>query len=181
MTRAIAIAALLAAAPATASAQDDHTTLEQRIQRVEDELAIRRVLVDYAAFLDRRDYAAFSELFAPDGEWTKPEGEGYQGRAEIREMLARALGPADSANAENYHLLSNPRIDLHGDRATATSRFIFILRGPQGEPTPALTGLYHDEFVRHEGEWKIARRVAEDIMPTAQEWQAIVAAGDDAR
>ena len=26
-----------------------------------------------------------------------------------------------------------------------------------------------------------ARRVAEDIMPTAQEWQAIVAAGDDAR
>ncbi|WP_338243970.1 nuclear transport factor 2 family protein [Aurantiacibacter hainanensis] len=175
MIRAIVVAALLATGPAVASAQEGRTALEQRMQRVEDELAIRRVIVEYAAFLDRRDYDAYSELFTPDGEWTKPDGQGRRGRAEIRDMVAGVMGPANSPNAENYHLVSNPRIDLDGDRATSTSRYIFIMRGPQGQPTPALTGLYHDEFVRHEGEWKIARRVAEDIMPTAEEWQAAVA------
>ncbi len=183
MTRLLVTAALLAFAPTIASAQETagEATLEQRISRVEDELAIRRVIVQYAAFLDRRDYAGYSELFTPTGEWATPDGEGRQGRADIREMLQSVLGPANSPNADNYHLVSNPRIELDGDRATATSRYIFIMRGEGGSPTPALTGLYHDEFMRHEGEWKIARRIVEDIMPSAQEWREAMSAGEQSQ
>ncbi|MFB0613593.1 nuclear transport factor 2 family protein [Aurantiacibacter poecillastricola] len=181
MMRSFVIAALLASAPAVASAQEARASLEQRVQRVEDELAIRRVIADYAAFLDRRDYEAYSNLFTPDGEWTKPEGGGQRGRANIRAMLEGVMGPANSPNAENYHLVSNPRIELDGDRATATSRYIFVMRGPRGEPTPALTGIYHDDFVRRDGQWKIARRIAEDIMPTAAEWRAAISAQEGER
>jgi uncharacterized protein (TIGR02246 family) len=143
------------------------------MQLVEDELAIRRILVDYAAFLDGRDYEAYANLFTPEGEWTN-QGGGRKGRDQIRAML-EVMGPAGSPNAENYHLVSNPRIDLDGDRATATSRYLFVMRGPEGQPTPALAGIYRDEFVRQGGEWKIARRVADDIMPTAEEWRASMA------
>lgn len=179
MIRAIMIAAL-AATPAAASAQQAPAALEERVQRVEDELAIRRALANYAGFLDRRDYAAYADLFTPEGEWTKPEGGGRRGRAEIRAMLEGVMGPENNPNVDNYHLVSNPQIDLEGDRASATSRYLFVMRGPDGQPTPALAGVYYDEFVRHEGEWKIARRVAEDVMPTAGEWQETIAGQEGA-
>ena len=149
-------------------------SLEARLQRVEDELAITRIIVDYAAFLDGRDYAGYADLFAEDGEWTNAGGT-HVGPAAIRTMLEQTLGPAGQPNRANYHLVSNPRIDLSGDRATATSRYLFVMRGEDGSPTPALAGIYRDEFVRIGGRWKIRRRVADDIMPTPEEWRQIIA------
>lgn len=170
-----ALAGLLAALPALAPAQASRLTVEQRLQRVEDELAIHRIIVDYAATLDGRDYAAYAALFAPDGEWSGGgSGATHKGRAAIEKMLSM-LGPAGAENNANYHLVSNPRIDLDGDRATATSRYLFVMRGKDGQPTPALAGTYADEFVRIDGEWKIQRRVASDIMPTREEWAKFIA------
>jgi hypothetical protein len=63
-------AALAACLPAFAMAQASSPTLEQRLQRVEDELAIRRVLVDYSATQDARDHAGYAALFAWNGEPT---------------------------------------------------------------------------------------------------------------
>jgi uncharacterized protein (TIGR02246 family) len=166
--------AALAAAPLAASAQP-RDSLAARVQRVEDELAIQRILVDYAAFLDGRDYASYAALFAPDGEWTNATGS-HKGQAEIRKMLEGTLGPAGAPNRSNYHIITNPRVDLNGDRATATSRYLFTMRGPDGRPTPSLAGVYHDELVRLNGKWKIQRRVADDIMPTPEEWRKIIAA-----
>lgn len=168
------LAAALAAVPATALAQPARS-VEARMQRVEDELAIRRILIDYAAFLDGRDYARYAGLFASDGEWKNGAGT-HKGQAAIRQMLESVLGPAGAPNASNYHLISNPRIDLDGDRATATSRYLFVMRGPGGSPVPSLAGLYTDELVRQGGAWRIRRRVADDIMPTPEEWRKIIAA-----
>jgi hypothetical protein len=39
------------------------------VQRLEDTEEIRNVLLDYGRFLDARDFAAYSRLFAKDGEW----------------------------------------------------------------------------------------------------------------
>lgn len=167
------LVAALAVTPVAATAQAG--SIEARLQRVEDELAIRRILVDYAAFLDGRDYARYAGLFTADGEWTNGAGS-HKGQAAIRKMLEGALGPAEAPNRANYHLISNPRIDLDGDRATATSRYMFVMRGPDGRPVPSLAGVYHDELVRQGGAWKIKRRVAADVMPTADEWRKIIAA-----
>jgi uncharacterized protein (TIGR02246 family) len=173
MVRTLLIAAL-AAASLSAQAQPKSGSIEARLQRVEDELAIRRLLIDYAAFLDGRDYARYAGLFTADGEWTNAGGS-HKGQTAIRQMLEAALGPAGAPNAANYHIISNPRIDLQGDRARATSRYLFVMRGQGGEPVPALAGVYSDELVRQAGQWKIRRRVADDIMPTPEEWRRIMA------
>jgi len=175
IVRGFALRALLFLPVTAGFAQPKSNAIEARLQRVEDELAIRRVLVDYAAFLDGRDYARYAALFTTDGEWSNATAS-HKGRAAIRQMLEGTLGKPGAPNRANFHIISNPQVDLDGDRATVTSRYLFVMRAPDGRPQPALAGIYRDELVRQAGQWKIRRRVADDIMPTADEWKKIIAA-----
>jgi uncharacterized protein (TIGR02246 family) len=161
--------------PVSGLAQSSALTIEQRLQRVEDELAIRRVLVDYAATQDARDYAGYAALFAKDGEWVNGKTV-HKGRASIHKMLVDLYGapPPGFVNSESYHITSNPQVDVSGDRATARSRHLLVMRGPGGEPTPALAGRYEDELIREDGQWKILRRVDYPVMPTAEEWMKFI-------
>ncbi|MEI9850610.1 MAG: nuclear transport factor 2 family protein [Sphingomonas sp.] len=167
-----ALAVTPVSAPVMAGAQSADS-IEARLGRVEDALAIERILVDYAALLDGRDYAGYAALFTPDGEWANA-AVSNKGRDAIRAMLEKMLGPAGAPNRSNYHIVSNPRIALDGDRATATSRYLFVMRGADGRPVASLAGIYRDELVRLDGNWMIRRRVADDIMPTPEEWRKIM-------
>jgi uncharacterized protein (TIGR02246 family) len=161
--------------PVPGLAQASVQTIEQRLQRVEDELAIRRVLVDYAATQDARDYAGYAALFAKDGEWVNGKSV-HKGRAAIQKMLVDLYGPPPPGyvNGESYHITSNPQINVDGNRATARSRHLLVMRGPGGEPTPALAGRYEDELIREDGQWKILRRVDYPVMPTSEEWMKLI-------
>jgi uncharacterized protein (TIGR02246 family) len=165
------LAVLATTMPAFALAQTRSLTIEQRLQQVEDELAIGRVLTDYSARQDARDYAGYAALFAKNGEWVNGKNV-YKGREAILKMLVDLYGtpPPGFVNTESYHIASNFQIDVDGDRATARSRHLLIMRGPKGEPTPALAGRYEDQLIREDGQWKILRRVDYPVMPTAQEW-----------
>jgi uncharacterized protein (TIGR02246 family) len=167
----VLLAVLVTAIPAFAMAQASGLTLEQRLQRVEDELAIRRVLVDYSATQDARDFAGYVALFAREGEWINGKTV-YKGRDAIHKMLVGLYGvtPPGFVNNESFHITSNAEINVNGDRATARSRHLLVMRGPKGEPTPRLAGRYDDEFIREDGKWKILRRVDNPVMPTREEW-----------
>jgi ketosteroid isomerase-like protein len=162
--------------PAPQAAGAAAPTERARLERLEAEAAIRRILVDYAAFLDGRNYDRYAALFTPDGEWTGGGGT-QKGQAAIRQMLAGILGPAGAANTENFHIISNPEIDVaaDGQSAKATSRYLFVMRGADGRPVPSLAGIYRDELVRSGGQWLIRKRNANDIMPSAEQWRAIIA------
>jgi uncharacterized protein (TIGR02246 family) len=169
------IALLLVLAPVCAQAQAP--TLERRIQAVEDQLAIQRVITDYSAFLDARDYDGYVGLFTEDGVWQNGETR-REGRTQIRAMLTGLFGEPDPdfVNRASFHQVSNIEIDVDGDTARAKSRFVFVMRGERGAPTPALSGQYHDELVRVDGHWKIRQRVDHTVMPTAEEWVAEIRA-----
>jgi uncharacterized protein (TIGR02246 family) len=154
-----------AAAPPAPSA-------DTRIRQLEDQLAIQRIIVDYAARLDAQDFDGYADLFAREGEWRNGDTV-RRGREEIKAMLVGLFGnpPAGFVNRESYHLVSNPQVEVDGDRATARSRHLLLMRGEDGAPVPELAGLYEDEFIREDGQWKILRRVDNPIMPTADEWR----------
>jgi ketosteroid isomerase-like protein len=116
---------------------DMSTDVEARLKRVEDLLTVQRLIVDYAVHLDNRDYTAYANLFAEDGEWANAEG-GYKGRAAIHDMLKKIIGPVEGApNPDNFHMPTNFQIDVNGDHATAFSRFFFVIHGPEGAPNDA--------------------------------------------
>ena len=160
---------------AEAATRSGALTVEQRLQRVEDELTIRRVLVEYSATQDAHDYEGYAALFAEEGEWVNGKTV-HKGRAAIHKMLVDLYGapPPGYVNAESYHISSNAQIDIRGDRAKARSRHLLMMRGPKGEPVPSLAGRYEDEFIREKGQWKILRRVDTPVMPTGEEWMKFI-------
>lgn len=169
------LAAVLAVALPLAACAD--AELEQRVQAVEDQLAIQRVLTNYSAFLDARDFDGYVGLFTPDGVWQNGATR-REGRAEIRTMLTGLFGEPDPGfvNLSSFHQLGNFEIDVKGDTAHAKSRFVFVMRAADGSPTPELSGQYEDDLVRVDGAWKIKHRVDHTIMPTPEEWVAEVRA-----
>jgi uncharacterized protein (TIGR02246 family) len=171
----VALGWLAAALPALAVAQATAPTLEQRVQRVEDELAIRRVITAYSNTQDAHDYDGYVALFAQDGEWVSGANV-YKGREAIKKMLVGLYGapPPGYVNGESFHISFNADVRLSGNTARAVSRHVLFMRGPTGTPVPMLSGRYDDEFVRENGEWKIRRRVDTPVIPTADEWTKII-------
>jgi uncharacterized protein (TIGR02246 family) len=161
MSRAVRLLALLAlaATPAMVPAAAP-PTLEQRIQRSEDQQAIERLLLEYGRTLDSRDFAAYAALFAADGQWKGAQGT-YQGPKEIQATMEKIFtdAAADIPKGRNFHVMSNFIIDVQGDRATARSSFIFYkLDG--SKPVAEVAGRYEDVLVRVGGAWKFQQRTA---------------------
>ena len=65
----------------------------------------------------------------------------------------------------NHHILSNFVIDVTGDTATAWSRWMFMVPGPNNTAVAAQSGRYEDTLVREDGKWKFKRRVASNDIP----------------
>jgi uncharacterized protein (TIGR02246 family) len=168
MTRATILLMLAALLPSAAGAQAPTTaTLAARLQQFEDKAEIERLLLDYGRHLDSRDFAAYGQLFAKDGQWVGGFGTAAGGPAGIQAFMEKAMGTAPN-RANNYHLLSNFVITVTGDTATAWSRWAFVVPGPAGA-TIAQAGRYDDTLVRENGRWRFTRRVASnDTAPPAK-------------
>ena len=145
-------------------AQPKTPSIESRLQRLEDIEAIRTVLIDYGRFLDARDFASYSRLFAKDGEWVGGFGT-VKGPAAIQAFMEKNIPGPNTAH--NYHVLSNFEIEVRGDTATAWSRWTFVVPGPDQKPTMAQGGRYEDLLVREDGRWKFKRRTASNDLPAA--------------
>jgi uncharacterized protein (TIGR02246 family) len=133
-----------------------------RLGRLEDADQIRRLFVAYQSTLDDRDFAGYSMLFAPDGEFVAG-AKRVRGRPAIRAFVERIMG---TERGRDFHVLANPAIDFESpDRARAQLTWIFTSRGDNGEPTVARLGHYEDVLVRRDGRWMFLSRSAPMDLP----------------
>jgi hypothetical protein len=143
----------------TTAADDDTAALEQ----------IRQLFMDYKRVLDGKDFGAYAELFADDGEFIAIEG-GARGRAAIEAMVAAMPGTELLAASvgDDFHLVLNPQIQLDpadANRARAQSTWAYVVKGDDGQPVLAKLGHYDDELVRERGRWRFLRREAPMDIP----------------
>ena len=82
------------------------------------------------------------------------------GRAELQ-----ATGALSDAAGDDRHLVTNVEIAVDGDSATALSTWVYLTRGPDGEPHLALVGHYEDVLRRTPAGWRFARRAAPCDIP----------------
>ena len=141
----ITAAAFTWSAPAIAQGS---RSLETRVKAIEDEQQIRDLLIEYGHDLDTKDYVAYGNLFAKNGTWDGSLGL-HKGPADITAMLARPSNgrtpaPFDPKNVQSFHLMTNFKIQIDGDRATARSKWTFFTRSADKKPIPNLSGHYDD-------------------------------------
>lgn len=115
---------------------------------VDDRVAIRELIADYALALDAGDVDGCVQLFTADAHFLV-YGRSYDGHEGIRKMFQDA--------PRGLHLTGVSRIDIRGNTATGRTQVLFVRSG-DSHLRPAL---YDDEFVRHIGEgerWRFQRR-----------------------
>lgn len=141
--------------------------IEARLQHLEDKEAIRLLLERYIELNESRDYKTYSGLFARNGELVTRRGRAT-GPEAIHAMLEKNFGAAAaSANSPlngSLHILSNIKIEVTGDTATATSRWTLLSPNDNQARVPQ-AGSYSDRLVRENGEWKFQQRIIRRSIP----------------
>jgi uncharacterized protein (TIGR02246 family) len=140
--------------------------VEARLRRLEDIEEIRQLFTDYAAALDGKDFAAYADLFAREGEFVAGAIRA-KGRAEIRALVEGMLGGLLGAElGQDFHVIANPLIELESaDRARAQLTWLYVVRGPGDQPVLAKLGHYDDVLVREDGRWRFLTRSAPTDIP----------------
>ncbi len=166
----LAVLAGPASNAAPPAGQGRPSSVEARLQRLEDKDAILDLLIEYGRLLDDGDWVGYSQLFARKGTWTGSFGTAT-GPAEILAMLRKSLGAAPPHNpneVRSFHLMTNCVIRVEGDRATAISRWTNFARTDDNKLTPRLAGHYDDVLVREDGKWKFLTRQAPRDIPNPE-------------
>lgn len=162
----IQLVAAFALWPSVSLAQPELASLAKRVQTLEDREAIRALILAYGQAHDNRDYRKFSELFASEGEWIGGLGRA-KGPEAIFELMDSTIGHDPQPDGSGtYHVMTNEQIVIDGDRASATTKWIYLTPGEDGAPRTVLLGHYDDEFIREDGAWKFLRREAPVDIPS---------------
>jgi uncharacterized protein (TIGR02246 family) len=139
---------------------------DARLARLEDREAIRVLFAEYGRTLDARDFAAFAQLFARDGEFVGGAGASAKGRDEVGALLARLLQTNfPDSRGKNFHLYFNETIDVKGNEATAISKGGFVMASSGNRPEMLQLATYYDQLVREDGRWKFKRREVRGDIP----------------
>ena len=156
IVRRLAAAAGVLLLPLGTPASAQQVTMETLLDRIQIEDLLTRYYYD----LSQGDGHALAEYFTEDA-LLDVDGTIARGHEEI-EALYRRPDPEDAPTGprpRNHMLLTNPVIEVSGDRATAHVVWTGVINEGVGTP-PRLyeQGREDTELVKRDGKWLISRR-----------------------
>jgi ketosteroid isomerase-like protein len=143
-------------------------SLEERIQRVEDELAIRQLRSRYSYAVDERRWDELVELFAEDAV-VSMMGKA-EGRAELLPYFRDFIG---GSLQHMWHFIHNQTVEIDGDTA-AGNAMVEMKCVVDGEPR-IVGAKYLDTFVKVDGTWLFQSRYTSETTyfnaPHSEGWR----------
>jgi uncharacterized protein (TIGR02246 family) len=137
------------------TASGEQRDLDHRLRVLEDLQAIHQLFIDYGDCLDSGDIDGYAQCFTEDAELLL----GPLGTAKGREAIATLMRQVTAGLVgRSFHLITNPRVRLDGDDATAVVMWSVVTRGDDGAPHLAMLGRHEDELVRDGSQWRFRRR-----------------------
>ncbi len=134
------------------------------LQQISDRIEIDDLLIRYTKAIDEQDWSLLDTVFTQDAHVDYVSSGGIAGTyPEVREWLSKAL----AIFPVTIHAITNSEIELDGDRARGRTLVTnpMLMPSQDGEKqTFTVHAYYHDELVRTEQGWRIARRVEEQLL-----------------
>jgi len=129
-------------------------TLEQRVQRLEDRVALEELVSAYCRGADGRDRALFESVWHEDAVWDVGNHV-FRGHKAIVSAVERQWEAFQSM----HHWTTNSSYDIDGDCAAAEHDVAALTTLTDGSYVLS-AGHYSDEFERRGGIWRLTKRAA---------------------
>lgn len=143
------------------SAEPDRlAALEARLQRLEDEHAIARLVASYGPLVDAGEADRVADLWTEDGVY---DVEGYfmDGRDQVAAMVRSDAHQGLIGNGCS-HFLGPAHVSVDGDRAVAVCESVLLVRHKE-RLLPARIGANLFELVRTPDGWRTTRRTTRGL------------------
>ncbi len=129
--------------------------LTRRVQALEDELAIHRLIVRYGLAVDTGDAERTAAVFTPDGVYDA-DVRLMHGRADVADMVRGDRHQAMIGHCA--HQIGPAVVRVAGERAVALGYSRVYLQSADGIAIYRVS-MNRWELERRDGEWLIARRI----------------------
>jgi len=126
----------------------------------EDKLAVAECVYRYATGVDTRDWVMYRAVFADEVEF---DFSSYEPERQPVTMAAddwvAGVKPLFEGLAATQHMMSNPLVELAGDRGQITMyvRAHHVFNPEDSESYYTIGGYYRNRLVREHGNWKLVR------------------------
>ena len=143
------------------------TSIEQRLQILEDKDAIRELTAKYCYAVVAQESEILINMFTEDGAFDMSPEMHFEGRTQLTELYTTKI-----AEATPKPFIQNHVIEVNGD--TASGKCAVEIRLVEEGKAFTAAGYYNDTYRRVDGEWKFAHRDFNlyHWVPLAEGWGA---------
>jgi uncharacterized protein (TIGR02246 family) len=141
------------------------SSLEDRIQNIEDKDAIRELTAKYCYAVVAQDSKALINMFTEDGVFDMSPEMHFEGRDQLAKLYTDKIDEVAPKPFIQSHVIT-----VNGDNATGNCA-VEIRLIDDGKAVTAC-GHYNDTYRKVDGDWKFARRDFQlyHWVPLAQGW-----------
>jgi len=132
----------------------DIDELARTVQELKDINDLKRLKARYCHLVDSGSWDELEELWTEDAVCDYSFFGSFKGRDEIVNTFFR--GQVGSISSFSAHMLHNPVIEVAGDQASASW---YVTAHTTLQPLDQaiwMMGVYHDQYERLEGNWRIS-------------------------
>lgn len=133
------------------------TGLEERLRKIEDQIAIYQVICGYGYAVDGLNADAVGSCYVDEGIYAVGDIGEMKGRERI-EAITRDPGHLAYVGAGCAHMSTLPHVVLDGDRAVATCHTMVAMHGEDGFFIGRLSASRIQLSRQPDGAWKIVHR-----------------------
>ncbi len=131
--------------------------LEQRIEKLEAESAIRKLKARYLNACDEKDPVGMRACFTENAVCDYPP----LGKFNVDGLIQIFTDMAINSNIVDTHQAHNAEITVDGDQATAKWNFSYSMYDPDTKSYRLLAAFYHDKYQKTDQGWLISHTRSE--------------------
>lgn len=151
---------LLFSVPIEAQTMKNDNDLQKRVRELEDRAALKELVDTFSILADKKDVKTQVQLFTANATAETYRKDVLVTKLSGRKEMEDAFG-AFLKNFETvYHFNGQQTVTLSGDKASGVSYCMVTLIGVEGgkKMKTSIGVYYHDEYVRENNRWLIAKR-----------------------